>query len=193
MNTIKINRQGGSIIAAVLAGIIVVVVVATGIMVAMHNKKGKPVVQGSSDTAQQSADDKAAAKPSGTINTVTPRETLGRAERNVLRSDDATNLLTATAEYQNNNNGSLPTDYSDGQLGGGEGSTPSIVTLKAYTDITLTNGAHAAVTKGNELVLVTGAMCGTNGAAVAGTSRSAVALYGFENGDADFTGKCLTT
>jgi len=99
---------------------------------------------------------------------------LQRNSRNTQRKGDVSSLLGAVSEYVNNNGGALPT--ADTQV-------ESLVKLGYYTtgEVTLAAGAQSAVGTTSEAVrIVTGAKCGTSGAAVAGSSRQIAAQYTYE-------------
>lgn len=99
---------------------------------------------------------------------------LQRNSRNTQRKNDVSALLGAVSEYVNNNGGTLPT--ADTQI-------ESLVKLGYFSaaEVTLATGAQGAVGTGAEAVrIVKGAKCGTNGAAVAGSSRQIAAQYTYE-------------
>src|SRR5690349_16386144 len=83
---------------------------------------------------------------------------ISRSAQNVQRKQDASNLLSATAEYVSNNNGTLPSRLSSEMLQG----------MGYYTVASLDRGEQDAVTT-DELRLVTGARCLSSGATAAGT------------------------
>ncbi|HEV7454728.1 MAG TPA: hypothetical protein VGO07_05715 [Candidatus Saccharimonadales bacterium] len=186
MNIPTENRQRGNTIVVILAAICIFAVVATGLIVVMHSKKDKPVVQGSG--SQQK--DTSTVSDNSTNANGSELEALRRASRNTQRANDASNLGAAVEEFINNNGGQLPSSYANGQLTGGEGSIPAAVSFKGYTDVQVAAGGHAAVTA-DQVTVVTGAECGTDGQALAASSsRSIVVLWGYENDAAGFTGKC---
>ncbi|HUS25757.1 MAG TPA: type II secretion system protein [Nevskiaceae bacterium] len=102
---------------------------------------------------------------------------LQRNSRNTSRKNDVARVGGAATEFLSNNGGTLPTN-----------SAADLTTLNnsigkmseyASTDLSVAAGAQAALGSTNlsTVRIVTGAKCGTNGAAVAGTSRQMVVQY----------------
>ncbi|HSX07987.1 MAG TPA: type II secretion system protein [Candidatus Saccharimonadales bacterium] len=115
---------------------------------------------------------------------------LQRNARNTQRRHDISSLLGGMSEYVNNNNGALPATASNLGSGtsatiGGSGSNTVPVSLSYYdaSKISVSNTAQTNGTTTDQVVIVEGAVCGGTGGndAVAGTSRSFVALFKVEN------------
>lgn len=122
---------------------------------------------------------------------------LQRNSRNTQRSTDVGNVLSAISEYVGNNNGQLPAAgaTSGGATGsltiGASGSNTVPVSLGYYTadNVTIVAGGTGTTANPNDtdkIVVVRGAVCDTAatnvGGAIAGSSRSVVALYTLETG-----------
>lgn len=123
---------------------------------------------------------------------------LQRNARNTQRSTDVGNILSAISEYVGNNNGQLPAAGAVSGSGsdltiGGSGSNTIPVKLGYYStsDISITDnstanlsnpGNNTDTTQRDKVRIVRGATCSTTtiGNAVAGSSRSVVALYYLE-------------
>lgn len=110
--------------------------------------------------------------------------------RNSFRLADASSLLSSAVEFATNNNGSLPTMFTDGSLTGETDMTPSPVVLDLYTDVVIAKGAQKPVTSTTELRLVAGATCESGGATKAGGSRAVAAQYATEKDNSGYTSEC---
>jgi|GEM_PF-3147013 len=131
-------------------------------------------------TQQQSAD---------TTNNSASAQVTSRNNKRLL---DANRVLTGAAVFMTNNNGKLPTGYSEGSLVGSEGDTPSVLSLEHYQTVQVRSGEQAPL-EADELWLVTGVQCdpaGTGSAVVGESSRSIAVMYGRENDTGGFESAC---
>jgi prepilin-type N-terminal cleavage/methylation domain-containing protein len=103
--------------------------------------------------------------------------TLQRTQRDTQRKDDLSRIQTQITAYSNNNRGAVPTDLTSGfvknYLGGNATSTQA---GSDYVDPTTGEGykflsANAQPTEVGEIGYKKGALCGTDGAFAAGTTR----------------------
>jgi prepilin-type N-terminal cleavage/methylation domain-containing protein len=124
---------------------------------------------------------------------------LQRNSRNTNRKNDVAALVGAAVEYSQNNNGEQP-DTATGTvpeiLISKSGGNPVVAKVGFYaaSGISIKPGTTAAnlqaVTSDTTVRLVTGAKCGTNGAAVLGAARGIAALYAVETGSGTATSVC---
>lgn len=121
---------------------------------------------------------------------------LQRNSRNTQRTNDAARVGTAVSNWVSNNNGAVFTaGASNANLNAvlNDVGTLGQYTLTAGTNFTVVTGAQAAMTNLANIVVDTGAVCGTNGATtVTGASaRSVVIQYAIESGSTTPTGRCV--
>lgn len=108
---------------------------------------------------------------------------LQRNNRNTQRKNDVSVILGGITEYASNNKGALPTSAAEVVANANTGYFSGAGTSAGQ--IGLTTGATAAldvssaanIAANDRVLVVKGAKCGTNGAAIAGTARQFVALY----------------
>lgn len=108
---------------------------------------------------------------------------LQRNSRNTQRKQDVGALLSAVTEWSNNNNGKLPsatgTDRADAvanaKLGYYDAATAGVISWGT------SSSSNPDDTE--KIVIVTGAKCGTGGAAAAAGTRQVAALYTVESGN----------
>ncbi len=126
---------------------------------------------------------------------------LQRNSRNTNRKNDVAALSGAVVEYEQNNNGDQPNQAAAGAttpeiLISKSGINPVVAKVGFYSaaNISVKPGSVAAnlaaVTSDTTVRLVTGAKCGTGGAAVGGAARGVAALYAVETGSGTATSVC---
>ena len=112
---------------------------------------------------------------------------LQRHARNTQRRNDISGLLGGMSEYVNNNNGGIPA--TAGNLGAGTSATIGAsgtntvpVSLSYYdaSNVSIASGAQTNPGSYDKVTIAEGATC-SGGNAVAGPTRSYVALYETEN------------
>ncbi len=113
---------------------------------------------------------------------------LQRNARNTQRRNDVSGLLGGMSEYVNNNNGNLPATAANLGAGtsatiGGAGSNTVPVSMSYYdaSNVSIVSGATTNNTTTDQVVIVEGATCNAANNAIAGPTRSFVALYQLEN------------
>lgn len=153
------SRESGVVILALFVLIILGVLVAAFLFVKREHDK-KPV----STTAAEVVEAGGSA--------------LTRNAQNTVRRNDASVLLSATAEYASNNAGKLPAQM-DGVKGFGY-----------YEDVKVVEGEQDAVTN-DQLRLVTGARCLASGATASGSSRQYAAQFSVKTDDDTFEPQCI--
>lgn len=114
---------------------------------------------------------------------------LQRNNRNTQRRSDVSNMLSAANEYMTNNNGNVPTtaaQIDNNYNNGFYGTTPAPLTGCVGANC----NAH---TNTDTVKIVTGAICGTAGAATAST-RGVAVLFAVEDADGGAgTSQCVSS
>ena len=180
MNLLRPDQRGNTTIAVML----VILVVLLGFIswkVFIKGDEATPVTTTDDTVEAATTDNSEEETPAGgniwTVNS-----------RNTVRRNDVAILLSATAEYSLNNNGSLPNDYENGSLTGSE--YPAEIPFKHYETVKVEYGQHTEITS-DAIVLVLGADCDAKNAAIASeSSRTYVALYGLEQTNGSFKPAC---
>lgn len=153
------SRESGVVFLALFALIILGVLVAAFLFVKREHDK-KPV----STTAAEVVEAGSSA--------------LSRNAQNTQRKNDAGVLLSATAEYQSNNAGQLPTEFDD------------LKGLGYYTRVSVVSGEQDPMTA-DELRLVTGARCLASGATASGSTRQHAAQFSVKTDENKFEPQCI--
>lgn len=113
---------------------------------------------------------------------------LQRNSRNTARRNDVARVGGAATEFVANNNGTLPTNVAadEAALVGSIGTLGSYDFTVATNFTVATGGTPAPITDINQVRLVTGVKCGTNGAVtgVNANRRSMVVQYAVEKSTA---------
>jgi type IV pilus assembly protein PilA len=118
---------------------------------------------------------------------------LQRNSRNSGRKSDVARVGQAVSEWMSNNNGTVFTaGAGNANLDAAKASAGSLgqYTLTSGTNFTVATGVQAAISSTDNIVVVTGAKCGTSGATVAGTTRQVAMQYATETGGGT-VGNCL--
>jgi hypothetical protein len=105
---------------------------------------------------------------------------ISRNAQNTQRKNDASVLLSAVAQYQNDHAGQLPTRIDSSMLKG----------TSYYSSAQIVVGEQGQVTT-DELRLVTSARCLASGATATGTSRQHAAQFSYKNDDGSFKPQCI--
>lgn len=153
------DRESGVVVLALFVLIIIGVLVAAFLFVKREHDK-KPV----STTAAEVVEAGGSA--------------LSRNAQNTQRKNDAGVVLAATAEYQSNNAGRMPTDLDD------------LKGLGYYTRVSVVTGEQEPVTT-DELRLVTGARCLASGATASGSTRQHAAQFSVKTDKNTFEPQCI--
>lgn len=164
------QKQQGNVVLIIIGLIVVFLIGAVGAYVfIVRNQKSDTAATATEQTASSSSQSSSANNSdSGAV-----------ARRNTKRANDADRALANVETYIADNNGQLPTAVFSGLTDG----------MEQYKTVTILRGDQAAVTK-DQLVIVTGATCSDGGGSVAASTRAVAALYGYEQPDGTFKGKC---
>lgn len=123
---------------------------------------------------------------------------LQRNSRNTSYRSEATQLLAATTEFTNNNNGTLPAAGGSGTAGSDAAKILALTKNKNITVLTVaTAGATTALSPSlTTAIIESGAKCGTTGGtsvtpSTSGAStRSLILVYAVENADGSVNAQC---
>ena len=144
--------------------------------------------------------DKAKKAATNNVSTATSSSQISESRRlsqNLDRKNDAQRIAGAVTEFMNNNVGTLPSGWQDGQIVGHEGTAPSSVQLVHYAKIFFVDAStfnQSATLTNDNIRVVIHATCNQDGSASASSSNQAyVVQYSqalSQGGDA-FEGKCM--
>jgi hypothetical protein len=118
-----------------------------------------------------------------------------RLSKNVGRKNDAQSLASSVANYINNNSGTMPTDWQNGQLIGASGTTSERTELNVYKQISVAEAPQSALTTDSVRVVRHG-VCGQNGTATRGNTITGYAIQYSQLVDLDsgaVEGECINT
>jgi len=107
---------------------------------------------------------------------------IARSAENVQRKNDASIVLTTTAQYAASNGGQLPLSFQKGMLQG----------LGHYAGASVVAGEQDAVTT-DDLRLVIGAVCANGGRTAASSAKNYAVQFALANADDSFTPQCQTS
>jgi hypothetical protein len=170
MNTFLNNKK-----AIIVVGVVVAVAAVVGLAAAYNNKRTAKNVNPAGPVTQQ------ASLPALQLNA-----------RNTLRKNEVSQLLSGVSEFMSNNSGQLPTTYSQGTFSSPSGEYVQTTRLTHYSNVAVVSGPQQPVSS-DEVRLVTGAACGSNGATVPASTRAVAAQYGLEQENGSFKPQCIDT
>ncbi|HSX17171.1 MAG TPA: hypothetical protein VLH86_03665 [Patescibacteria group bacterium] len=186
MKTFGKDSQRGIAHVVLVVMLVAVILVALIAFFAVAKHK-KPTTQATSNTTTNSKSNTAQSQssaPSG------PKP-LTREQINVQRKNDSSKLRVAVAEFEANNEGSLPLSWRDGSLYGSQDDTPSAVKFEHYTGVIVADSDELPL-YADGIKLVLAAECGAGGGTIEGSSRQTAVQFATENVDGSFAPQCVS-